>query len=209
MDEAVIESRLRVWARYADAAIVADHELVEYIAGYFPRVFVVAQRVWLDDYEPVYPDPGRTPPVVIHAPSHRGAKGTEFILAAFEELAQDGTIRPLVVEGRTHRESLRLYAEADVIVDQVRLGTYGLLAVEAMALGKPVITYIREDLRPTYPGSLPIMSADPNSLKSVLFELAQNGELRRQLGILGRKYAEDYHDARKVASQLIEIYRTL
>ena len=32
-----------------------------------------------------------------------------------------------------------MYAQADLVVDQVLIGWYGALAVETMAMGKPVI----------------------------------------------------------------------
>ena len=37
-------------------------------------------------------------------------------------------------------------AKADVIVDQLRCGSHGVFAVEAMATGKPVLCYIRDEL---------------------------------------------------------------
>ena len=36
--------------------------------------------------------------------------------------------------------------ESDVVIDQILMGTYARLAIESMALGKPVICYLREDL---------------------------------------------------------------
>ena len=45
----------------------------------------------------------------------------------------------------THGEALGRLAAADLVVDQLVLGWYGAVAVEAMALGRPVLAYIRED----------------------------------------------------------------
>jgi hypothetical protein len=42
----------------------------------------------------------------------------------------------------------RIYEKADLLVDQLLAGWYGGVAVEFMALGKPVVCYLREsDLR--------------------------------------------------------------
>lgn len=208
-DDATIDARLRVWARYADAVVVADHELAEYVADYFRKVHVVRHRVWLDELEPVYPDPSCTSPVIVHAPSHRGVKGTEFVLAALDHLSKHHRVNAVLVEGRAHDEALRLISMADIVVDQLRIGTYGVLAVEAMALGKPVVVYIRDDLRSFYPASLPVISATPSTVKEVLERLVVDGPLRHRLGVMGRRYVEEYHDARKIAKELLRMYQGL
>jgi hypothetical protein len=208
-DDATIDARLRIWARYADAAIVADHELLEYVSSYFRKIFIVKQRAWLDDLTPAYPNPDCKRPVVVHAPSHRGVKGTEYVLKAFEDVGKRAAMQVVLVEARSHQETLQLIAKADIVVDQLRLGTYGLLAVEAMAMGKPVIAYIREDLRASYPPSLPIVSATPYTIGEALQRLVDDGVLRRRLGVMGRQYVEEHHDARKLAQELLDIYREL
>ncbi len=48
-----------------------------------------------------------------------------------------------LVEGLHREEAKRLYERADLFVDQLILGWYGGVAVELMALGKPVIAHIR------------------------------------------------------------------
>lgn len=209
MDQPSASSRLKVWGHCAHAAIVADHELLTYVAPYFDKVFIVRQRIWLDDFQPTYPDPQREPIVVAHAPSDRAIKGTEAILSALEEIRSHRPVQPLLVEGRCHRETIRLLSKADVVVDQLRIGTYGLLALEAMALGKPVVAYIRDDLRGQYPASLPVVSATPLTIRQVLERLLDDGTLRHELGVQGRRYVEEYHDARRIAQELFDIYRSL
>ena len=51
----------------------------------------------------------------------------------------------ILIEGLSHSEARHLYQTADLLVDQLFVGWYGGLAVECMALGKPVICYIREE----------------------------------------------------------------
>ena len=52
-----------------------------------------------------------------------------------------------LVEAKPFWEALQIYGSGDIIVDQLLAGWYGGFAVEAMALGKPVIAYLRaEDL---------------------------------------------------------------
>lgn len=87
---------------------------------------------------------------IVHAPTDRAAKGTGAILAALKELER---IHPdkfelRLIEGLTHRQALKEYRQADLLIDQVMIGWYGAVAVEAMLLGKPVLARIAlEDLQ--------------------------------------------------------------
>ena len=77
---------------------------------------------------------------MLHAPSRRIVKGTKYILDAVEELKSEGLKFDFkMVEGMKNSDAKELYRTADIVVDQLRIGWYGVLAVEAMALGKPVI----------------------------------------------------------------------
>lgn len=98
----------------------------------------------ITDWVPVASTPGPTP-IVIHAPSHRGAKGTAHILEAVDRLKAEGVAFEFVlVEKLSNTEARKLYERADLVVDQLLAGWYGGFAVEAMALGKPVICYLRD-----------------------------------------------------------------
>ena len=53
--------------------------------------------------------------------------------------------RPRIVEGLRHDEALEHYRDADIVVDQLNAGWYGLFAIECMALGKPVVTFLHDE----------------------------------------------------------------
>ena len=190
-------------------AIVADLELKAYVENFFKRVELVPQRIELDKFQPSYPDPTKQTPLVVHAPTHRAIKGTDYLIEAVENLKSKHSFDFRLIEGMKHSEAKKLYENADVIVDQLRLGTYGVFAVESMALGKPVITYIHEDFKRSYPPNLPIQTATINSIGDVLERILTDGDLRHNLGIQSRKYAEDHHDSIKVAKKLFTIYQSL
>ena len=62
----------------------------------------------------------------------------------------------------------RRYRDADIVVDQLLAGWYGGFAVEAMALGKPVIAYLREsDLHHVPAGDARGVAADPSHPTSI------------------------------------------
>jgi len=149
----------------------------------------------------------RSPWTVLHMPSHRGMKGTEFVLKCVEQLNSSGhSVHLTLGEGCSHEEVHELYKDADVVIDQLIIGAYGLVSVEAMAVGRPVICYISNDVRPLYPDSVPVMSATPLDLGDVLVDLIRNRSLREQLCYEGRRYVETYHEASTVASVLFDCY---
>src|SRR5690606_25085531 len=101
------------------------------------------------------------------------------------------------------------YSKADIIVDQLCLGVYSILSIESMLLGKPVIAYIRDDLREHYPPDLPVVSANPDTIEEELLRLLKDPEERNRLGHAGRSYATGRHSPRQIAQILIEIYNQL
>jgi glycosyltransferase involved in cell wall biosynthesis len=78
-----------------------------------------------------------------------------------------------------------------------------------MALGKPVITYIRPNLLHKLPLDLPIVSANPDNIKEKIQMLLENPSMRRSLGIEGRAFVEKYHAREIVVDKLLAIYTKL
>lgn len=209
--EEEIERNLKFFAKHASAAIVQDYELFPYVADYYaaegkkvyvlPRLFVPSSVV--------PPEPAlrkAEPPLIVHAPTHREFKGTKFIIDAVEKLRKEVPLRFKLVEGMSHGEAISLYQEADIVIDQVLCGAYGNLSIEAMALGKAVICYIRPDLAAKFPADLPILSCNPETLYDGLKRLVLDPELRQQRGRQGIAYVKNNHDADQVVQQLIGIY---
>lgn len=208
-DEAGIRKRINHISKYVKLAIVADYELYEYIKNYFENVVIIRQAIELQEYIPVIPPKRKRKIVIVHAPSDQVIKGTEYVLKAINRLERNYELDFLLVYGMPHYQARAIYRKADIAIDQLLVGTYGVFAIEAMALGKPVTCYIREDLWGTYPKELPIISAHPDNLYEQLKSLIENPDLRYDLGVRGRNYVEKYHDSLKIARQLIELYKNL
>ena len=97
----------------------------------------------------------------------------------------------------------------DIFIDQIILGSYASAAIEAMAYGKPVVAYIMPAVfTKGTPISCPIVNANPATLKDEMTRLIEDPVLRNKLGIAGRKYVEQMHDADKLATDLIKIYQS-
>lgn len=209
--EEEIEQNLKYFAKHVSAAIVQDYELYHYVADYYAaegkKVYVLPRLFIPSSVTPPSPKSQKSdPPLIVHAPTHREFKGTKFIINAVEKLAKEVPLRFKLVEGMSHDEAMELYKEADIVIDQVLCGAYGNLSVEAMALGKAVVCYIRPDLKDTLPADLPILSCNPDTLYDGLKELVLQPELRVQRGQQGIAYVKKHHDADQIILQLISIY---
>jgi glycosyltransferase involved in cell wall biosynthesis len=187
---------------YVDVFIVQDPELHEFM----PQARVVPRGLDLSAFPEVGIEPAERP-LVVHAPSKTELKGTRFILQGLDELRDEGIPFELrLIEGMSHAEALELYKRADLVVDQLMIGWYGVLTVEALALGKPVVVRVREDLRRAFTREIPVAGASPDTIKDVLRTALTDFEYRRALAERSRAYVEEVHDVRSVAAKLRSIY---
>lgn len=199
--------------RYADGIYALNPDLLYVLP---PRArFLPYAHIDLDQWRPADHRPGTgRRPLVIHAPSHRGFKGTRHILAAVERIRSEGVeFEFMLVENLPNAKARKIYEQADLLVDQVFAGWYGGLGVELMALGKPVICYVREeDLRfiePEMQSQLPVIRAEPDTIYRVLKEcLTSHRHKLAELGALSRTYVERWHDPLRTATSLKEAYET-
>ncbi|HSB38841.1 MAG TPA: hypothetical protein VLD13_07115 [Gaiellaceae bacterium] len=199
------------YLRSAGAVIVGSY-LTRRLAprGPWPAYDVVPPAIVLDDWTQSPTEPGEALRIA-HAPSKRAVKGTEAVLAAVESLrARGAPIELDLIEGVPHREARLRYANADLIVDQLRVGWYGMFAIESMALAKPVVVHLDEEAaaetEEAFGLELPLVPADENSLEDVLASLV---ERRQELPVLGRRsreYVERVHAHTAVAQRVLEIY---
>lgn len=178
-----------------------------------PRLFAHRFRVWqsvsLKELQPAFPDPLVARPLIVHSPTAPVAKGTEYVLAAVAKLRARYDIDFKLVEGLARDAALEIVKSCDIFVDQLILGGHGYAAVEAMAMGKPVVCYINPVIGKDFPIELPIVNANPDSIETVLKDLITNGPLRRELGERGRAYVEKHHSDETIARSLIDTYGTV
>lgn len=197
--------RLNRLLKHVNGIIIHDYELLPHLPNTGKPVFIVPLRVNVLEILPQYPKiTQHRKPVIVHAPSKRATKGTEGILKKLREVSGDYEL--ILVENTPHKEAMEIYRNADIIIDMISYGTYGVLSIEAMAMGKPVITYLSPEVKAKFPKELPIVSTDFDGLPKVVDYLIANPQIRYKLGVQGRKYVERYHDHVKVTRYLYDIY---
>jgi hypothetical protein len=148
----------------------------------------------------------------VHMPTDRDVKGTSLFVEAVEALRREGhDVELTLVEGRQNHEALQCLAAHDVLLDQLRVGWFGGVAVEAMAMGKPVVAWINPaDLAltpPLYAKDLPVIPADPTDVMERLRAIVTMPRDRlRALGRASRSFVETWHHPQAVARMTLDAY---
>jgi hypothetical protein len=190
--------------RKASAQVVGSYDAIRWV----PEAEVIPPGIDVATIAPTPPG-DRERPLIVHAPSSRRRKGTEHVIAAVEGVDADLEL----VEGLHHDAAFERYRAADLIVDQLNAGWYGVFAIEAMALGKPVVTFLHDEaVRQTeqaFGTRVPIVSASAETLREALRPLVADAALRRRIGAESRAYVERVHDLEQVADRLLDLYARL
>jgi hypothetical protein len=148
--------------------------------------------------------------IIAHAPTNNNIKGSKYITQVIETLiAENYPIEFVLIQNKPHAEALKICNQADIIIDQLLVGSYGQFSIEMMALGKPVICYIRDDLIFHYPNDLPIINANPETLYDVLKSLILSDKTTlSSIGNKGKEYVSKHHDSKIIANKMIQFYKT-
>ncbi len=162
-----------------------------------------------------------TPPVyplkIIHAPTNRSAKGSKYILSALDEANKrfPGKVDIKLIENIPYKQAMKMYQEADLVIDQVMIGWYGAFAVEVMSMGKPVICRIaKEDLK-FIPDAMrndlldSVINADPFDIKEVLFRSILDLDYLRERAHCCYDYAHRWHNPEYIAGLTTSMYRSV
>src|SRR6478609_5140825 len=192
------------YGKRADAQIVGSFDALRWV----PEAHMIPPGLDLTPFTPV-PPTNRERPLVVHAPSDRKKKGTQYVVDACAQLPVDLDI----VEGLPHEKARERYKRADIVVDQLNAGWHGVFALEAMALGKPVVVHLKPGVvaqaERAYGTKVPLVPATKETLVDALRPLVESPALRREIGAASRAYVEQVHDIDRIADRLIDIYARL
>lgn len=211
--DALKRAAIAKFAAYADRIYTLNPDLLHVLpkSARFLAYAAVDLRQWTTT------PPGRSRRLtVLHAPSHREAKGTDHVLRAVTRLKNEDHLdfNFALVQGLARKDARCMYEKADLVIDQVLAGWYGALAVEVMALGKPVICYIRHQDLKFIPRQmrkdLPVINASPATLYEVMKQwLTVRKDRLGAAGLAGRAYVEKWHDPLDIAARLKKDYEAM
>ena len=204
----------KVISRYA-TGVFSMGDMIHYTPGSRNDVFFWPIDLLADNgakYSPEYPDvQSKVAVKIVHAANHRAFKGSDFLVSAVSELQQQGLAVELVlVENLPNEIALGHYRSADIIFDQCLIGFHGYFALEGMALGKPVMSFVRfPEQYLLAPNECPIVNTSLLTLKQDLAKLCADRVHLRDLGVSGRRYVEKYFSIEAVSRRMSIAYKAL
>lgn len=178
--------------------------------GLFKKVFSTQYRIFQKDkYPEIVSYPGNDNIVIVHTPSAKIAKGSNYIIPIIEKLKRKYNIDFILLHNVSREKALETMKRCDIFIDQIILGSYAGAAIEAMSLGKPTLAYIMPSVyKQGTPYDCPVVNVNPDTLEEKLTQLIEDPALRHQVGAKSRKFVEEVHNADSIALQLLEIYKT-
>jgi glycosyltransferase involved in cell wall biosynthesis len=148
-------------------------------------------------------------PVVVHTPSRAAIKGSAFVDQALAPLVAEGLVEYRRIEGVPPGQMPAVLADADIVLDQFAIGSYGVLACQAMATGTAVIGHVGPEVRGAVEKAtgqvLPIVEATPDTLQETLRRLVASPQLRRDAAQAGPEFIRSVHDGKLSARILAEV----
>lgn len=203
-------ARIRLYGEKHAHRIIAALDLVDHLN----RVDHLLQMRCIDlsEIKPFYEQKNRIF-TIVHAVNHRLLKGTLYLIEAVNKINSHKKLINLeILENIPNKIVLEKIKNADCVADQFLMGAYGRLAIESMALGKPIICYLREDLFQLYPhwNECPIINTTIETIeKNLALLLKMSLKERKILGEKSRAYAEKYHSYQYVGQKVDAIIQSL
>lgn len=164
------------------------------------------------EWVPCFSDYTQKKTVILHAPTKQKVKGTEYVNEAVKRLQDEGyEIEYMLLQNIPNAEVISYYKKADLVIDQLLVGWYGGFAVECMALGKPVMCYIRESDLKYIPQrmreDMPIIKVTKETLYQQLKEMLDHKQDLAEIARKSRAYVEEWHDPEKIAKDILADYQ--
>ena len=195
----------------------ANDVMRRHLEGYEGPIFVttpdllefVEHGIWLPltvdvgEFASTQPVLEREVPVVLHAPSASALKGSAYVDPVLTDLDARGLIEYQRVQGVPHSELAEMVKSADIVVDQLLLGSYGVFACEAMAAGRVTVGHIADPVRDLLPTNLPIAEATPDDLSEVIERLVAERDTARKIADGGPEYVRELHNGHRSVEVLL------
>ena len=135
---------------------------------------------------------------VVHAPTNPNAKGTLQIRPIARRLHDEGLIEYVELNGIPNDQMPKVFADADVILDQFRSGDYGVGACETMASGRIVLAHVSDQVRGVVEEQagmpLPIPETTLDTIEDVLRDIAARRDHYRAIASHGPEFVRKLHN---------------
>ena len=198
-------------SNYAHASLAYNNEFVGQLKLAYTEYFEIPQPLVLSDFEGFGCDKEEAAKfTIVHAATNADIKGSRYVQDAVDALKRNYEFDYVSLSRVPHEKAKAAYAKADLIIDQLIIGWHGILSLEVMAMGKPVICYLcGEFFEQAHVKDIPIINADINNLKDKIEWALNNRDRLKELGKKGLEYVKANHDSKKIAMRYLEVYEQI
>jgi hypothetical protein len=195
-----------MYSYFADAEITTDYEMQFYKPNsiIIPRIFPLKIKNRLNKKKNLKKI------IIAHTSTDEALKGTNQIIKIVNNLKlkkNDIEIELDIIKNCSPSESLKRIKRADLFIDQMLLGWYGVAAVEAMAHGVPTICYINPLFKDKIK-QMPIINANLLDLPIIIDNLIN--EYKKNYLSQNSKdsfnFVKNYHNPKLAALTLMKLY---
>jgi glycosyltransferase involved in cell wall biosynthesis len=147
--------------------------------------------------------------IIFHGKSLYDSKGSSIIIHAMNSLKAryPGKVELLLPDRLPFAEYLKVIGQANIIVDQCRSYSYAMSALYALSMGKVVMSGNEPECSEEFGVEVPVINILPDAkdIEQKLEQFVLDPSLLESLGISGRKFAEQVHDSRIIASKYLSL----
>jgi hypothetical protein len=143
---------------------------------------------------------------VAHYPHYKNYPSLDYYSDVLFRLQKEKKCEVTSILHQPHLQALRIMAGSDIIIGKILpdVGWFGKFELEAMALGKPVIAYVSEELYEKY--KPPIYRTTKDTFKKDLQTFVEDCFERERLSHEGPKYVRTNHSLESVAKTVMTCY---
>lgn len=184
--------------RWPFPLFVSTPDLLRYLpeATWIP---VIPEPDWFAPMSPI--EAHRPKPRFLHLPSNRESNSSDEIEATLSKLTDEGLVEFRTLSGIPPAEVRQHVEWADVVIDKIGLGGYGVMAVQVMASGRLLIGDADQIVRNTVP-DLPLIQSSASTLEQVIRDLVADRSTWTARAAAGEAFARTHHDGRRSAAAL-------
>ena len=211
------KKRMIKWQNIWIDKFLTPREMSEYVQFLIPKRKTITYP-WLNNVATLFISKTAKPifvtenkiPIIVHAPSNRGIKGTVHIEKALEKMRKKGiNFEFKLLEKLDNIQVQKIIRKSDIIIDTLIHGGFGNFSLEGLAYGKPVVAYLPEVRNNLHSPDCPIYSTTIDNFETRLEELITNKKLRIKLGKLGVKFVQKHFNENLFISSLDKIYKEI
>lgn len=202
-----IKYNMSFLSKWIDHCIVNDYEMYSYVKEYYKNIHFVGLPISLKDYPYIGLNNDAKKLKIVHAPTNPAVKGSRFFEEALRQLQNKFNFEYILIQGKSHEDAKKLYRQADIVLDELIIGTYGSLTVECMAMGKCIVTFLHPGFKPPHGEDVPVCIASIDTLIAQIEHLLSDKDYRTNLSNYARKYVERFNDITVIGQALLKIYQ--